>query len=131
MIAARALAALLALSSPALSEEWVCIPDQAAGFKWLNGRWTQTTFNVSDHTYIISSTSPDSYSVTATGSQYPDHRCLGFTESELLCGDVRWSFVFNKTTMRYQEHYGFGYTNGGDSVHNTPFVEIGRCSPLR
>lgn len=131
MIVARALLVALLAASPTYAEEWVCVPDQAAGFKWLNQQWTNTTFNVKTHTYIILKTTLGDYTVTATGNEYPDHRCLGFTGDELLCGDSKWSFVFNKATMRYQEYYGFGYTTGADSVDNTPFIEIGKCSPLR
>ena len=48
----------------------------------------------------------------------------------LICGGIANGFTFSSKTLRFQENYGIGYTNGGDSSANTPYLVIGKCTGL-
>lgn len=136
MIAVRALLTSLLLLTPALGAEWLCVPDQATGFKWIDGAWQDVTFDT-PHTYLIKEV-PEyelggmfvALEVTQIGRANPTHRCPPIVGEQVACGGLGMGFVFNRATLRYQEYYGFGYVDGGDSPENTPAIEIGKCSPL-
>lgn len=50
--------------------------------------------------------------------------------SMLQCRGYPGSFSFNKETLRFQLYYTGGFLDGDALNHDTPYIEIGRCSPL-
>ena len=138
MTAAKAAIALvLALSSPAMSSEWLCVPFKSTGYKWANETWQSVDFNT-PHTFLVAEVPAYPWlggevgiHVTKVGDANPNYRCPAFQGDQIACGGLGMGFVFNRESLRYQELYGFGYIDGSDAPGNTPYLEIGKCSPLR
>lgn len=130
---------LLSASGHALAAEWLCIPDLATGFVFEQGRWQTTSFRTQGKTIVVVEVPPYDFAgrlvgveVTHTGDSFPYHRCppLPADAPHVTCGGLGVGFLFNAETLRYQENYGLGFVDGGDSPDNTPSIEIGRCSRL-
>jgi hypothetical protein len=118
------------VTAHAAGTSYLCIPDMATGFKLENGKWDFARFDVSKDKYLVQQEfEAESYKVVEIGSANPNHTGCLFSGSTMVCGDLYMGFIFNSDVLRYQRTYGFGYVNG-DSVDNTPLVEIGRCSKI-
>lgn len=139
MIVARALLITAILSQPSLGREWLCVPEMSTGFKWMNDRWESVNFNT-PHQYVLAEVEPYEMGtetigleVTEIGKDYPAHRCPPLANIQVACGGLGMGFIFNVEALRYQELFGFGYVDGGeaDGETGTPYLEIGKCSPLR
>ena len=118
-------------------DRYLCVADMASGFYFDSSSksYKQTHFDVRDNKYIVSKSelkyaelelrkvgqkaavylSPDGFS--------PDGGLAYFRNS--FMGEFRVS----KRTGRYIHVYMMGYVTG-DSEGNTPFIEIGKCSPF-
>lgn len=126
----------------ARADEWLCVAQQATGFKWLNERWTQTNFTVEGDSFVVAEVEPHQnfsggetvgVEVTHLGDDYPRHNCPPFfaEDSEgIACGGLGYGFVFNRKALRFQEYYGLGYVDGEDAPGNTPSITIGTCTKL-
>ncbi len=118
-------------------KKWICVANAATGFSYQNGKWVATNFNIKDSRYIVSKkqtiiTKEMIYHVTKVGEEY-GYECDKDSPSEydwIICkgGDFR----FNVNTLRYILAYLVGYTYWpeGDKDSDTPFIEIGTCSPF-
>ena len=119
------------------ADSYLCIPDKSAGFSYSTATktWDYARFDVRDSKYLLKrSDSKWSWSIfgknpflsmTVCTSQSPDTFifCNGFY-------DVR----VNTKSLRFQLVYPIGYTNSyaspSDEGGDTPYLEIGKCSPL-
>lgn len=128
---APAIALLTAFACPVQAENYLCIGDLSTGFFWNGSEWQQTYFNVKADQFVVAI---DGLTVTVTrvGRSAPTHTCelavAGIEQA--ACGGLGYGFVVNFRTLRFQDYYGLGYVNGGDSADNTPSLTIGRCSPF-
>ncbi|WP_353646331.1 hypothetical protein [Mesorhizobium sp. WSM2239] len=91
--------------------------------------------DLTDKIFVLQpSGSPDEYTVNQIGEQTPSHYCPLQRRSDstllLICGGLANGFTFSSKTLRFQENYGIGYTNAGDSRANTPHLVIGKCTRL-
>jgi hypothetical protein len=129
---------LFFVSSTSFAEKYICLADIVTGFRYseTSEKWVQTKF-IADDKYIISESDSESYAfkVVEIGSKYPLANCKeGFNEyGFLFCDD----FKFQKKNGRYIRSYTVGYFNVlpslneiSDSTSDTPFLEIGKCSPI-
>jgi len=135
--------AILLLSRPFLAdaEQYLCIAEKSAGFHYVesSGNWQGTTFRT-DAKYIISKMEgKDSYKVTKVGNKLPLATTeKGFTKTGVIFfeGMVEGEFRFNKNNGRFIYIWALGYYNVSpelnmtDKDSDTPFIEIGKCSPF-
>lgn len=117
------------------AQSFLCVGQLATGFDWLNGRWTVGQSDPTDEIFVLQpSGALDDYTVTRIGDQSPRHYCPLQRRSDstllLICGGLANGFTFSSKTLRFQENYGIGYTNAGDSRANTPHLVIGKCTRL-
>lgn len=132
------LAASLALLAPniqASAETFLCVGELATGLEWSGDEWRIGQIDASRSIFLIQpSGTLDDYIVTRIGDAAPSHYCpvLRRPDSSLLlfCGGVGNGFSFSSRTLRFQESYGIGYTNAGESNANRPYLLAGRCSRL-
>jgi len=123
-------------------EKYLCVAERATGFAYneISKSWENMNFKT-DAKYIISKSNAKGYSfkVTKVGEDNPEFECeKGFNEyGYLLCGEGIGEFKFNKKNGRFIKVYLFGYFNVlpevnkfTDKSSDTPFMEIGKCSPF-
>ena len=143
------LAALVGVlaSGTAYAEGWLCIADQSAGFSYDETRkkWEATIFKT-DNKYLVRRPDPKqgiktfkrklAWEVYKFGNNVPFFGCskeiggLGW----LACSGIG-KFSFHEKALRFMRIYHFGYTHRGtlenpDNNSDTPFIEIGTCTPL-
>lgn len=119
----------------ARAESFLCVGQLATGFDWRNGRWTVSGPDLANQIFVLQpSISFNDYSVTRIGDHEPTHYCPAQRRADstllLICGGLANGFTFSSKTLRFQENYGIGYTNAGDSRANTPYLVIGKCTRL-
>lgn len=130
---------LFLLSGVVSAEQWFCIADKSTGFFYSEETkvWERTTFNIDDSKYIIRKYDkhPDlwPYVVTRVGEGGVYHYCPK---------DFDWSgtlecyhFNFNKNTLRFINYNVDAYYGSQGEISDTasaatPYIEIGKCSPL-
>jgi hypothetical protein len=122
-------------SESAHAQSFLCVGQLATGFAWSKGRWSASQPDVTDKIFVVQpSGSLDDYTVTRIGDREPSHYCSVQRRADstllLICGGLANGFTFSSKTLRFQENYGIGYTNGGDSSANTPYLVIGKCTEL-
>ena len=120
------------------SEEkrWICVADAATGFAYESGQWKVARFDFDDSRYIVAKRTRYSdevmrYAVTKIGEEYGDF-CEGDGPNEygiMRCGDDL-DFRVNVKTLRYLLIYPLGYYTENDETSGTPYMEIGKCSPM-
>ncbi len=131
-----ACAVVLSASSVALAETYLCVGQLSTGFEWRDGNWQTGARNVSDQVFVVqpSTDNGNGYTITRIGDHEPVHYCPTLTRPDasilLICGGLGNGFTFSSKTLRFQENYGIGFTNGGDSNANTPHLTIGKCARL-
>jgi hypothetical protein len=141
--------ALLLASSGARAQEvssYICVTDMATGFRFDQGSktWQQARFNASSK-YIVSrpkERSMFSWELREVGSQDTRGFCKNdFNEvGNLFCDTMGGQFKFSKGTLRFIHTYAMGYWHDQNPLvenkyrskegADTPFIEIGKCSPL-
>ena len=135
---------LLVLVSPIVSwgqTAYICIPSASNGFTVRQGgsKWEITKFRIDDVKKILKknngewkwsrfgeSTVFSDCSDGISEEKKNDFNFAGYLFCDTLSGHVR----INKKTLRYLETYEYGFVEGKDNNENTPFIEIGTCSPL-
>ncbi len=133
------------LTGAALAQQYLCVAEQAAGFSYdkATKEWKNATFKASSK-YLISKADGTwgAFQVTRIGDDSPFIFCKSdFNEASfLLCSAglaAIGDFNFNKTNGRYLYSSPFGYYNVLPEANNitdensdTPFLEIGKCSPF-
>lgn len=145
------------LSSNVAAEiSYLCVSDRAVGFgyeKAIDG-WVEVVFKT-NHKFIVSKSSLNGFTWEAKdiGNKHAHMRCKNDfseggivgndiqTKGDLFCHHAVPSFGqmnMNKNNGRYLQIYPTGYWNDRKSKEgnyinegaNTPYIEIGKCSPL-
>ncbi|QTP59551.1 hypothetical protein HNO53_12990 [Billgrantia antri] len=137
-------ALMIGVSTSANAEDkYICAADSSVGFAYnqLTQTWNNASFN-SEARYVVSEpgeSEESEYVITEIGQQFPDGFCKnGFNEYGFLhCNTIGGSFKFNRNTGRYLLAYHFGYYSVPkedlgtvEEGNNTPYIEIGTCSPF-
>ena len=126
--------------TPAIAQfdSYLCIADQSTGFSFdkTTEQWSATNFNVSENKYIVRRIRirdpADSIFIDWQG-EIPEIICEErINVRSLMCDESNHAdFFFSAKTMRYMKVSSFGYLVPLDQVgDDTPFIEIGKCSPL-
>ena len=133
---------VFSVAAGAVADSYLCIADQATGFKFNKSTktWKATNFNVSDGKYLVARSKDERYAraVTKVGDKRPIAYCdddISGDDMNLGCNSPGlFRFRFSPKTMRFSMIYIAGYVGpfgiGGLEGDNTPFIEIGKCSPL-
>lgn len=123
-------------------EQYLCTADRASGF-WFNKsskEWEHTTFKANSK-YVISKPDDGSsaFVVREIGRDFPNAWCKDtFNEAGfLLCEGIGGDFKFNRKNGRFISAHLLGYFNVvpgvneiTDTTSDTPYLEIGKCSPF-
>jgi hypothetical protein len=134
-LVAAACLSLIVPVAEAHAETFLCVGQLSTGFGWSDGKWQVKQPGVEDKVFVVQpSAADDEYTVTKIGETSPSHYCPVLRPSDgsvlLICGGLGNGFSFSSKTLRFQENYGIGYTNAGDSGANAPYLLIGKCTRL-
>jgi len=138
----------LCVTFPTISfavDAYLCLPHSTTGFKYDKnlGDWKTNNFGNRDK-YIVSKSKLPGYAwkVTKYMKTAPIYVCEeDFNNSGYLFCEETGEFRMNKHNLRYIRTYILGYYNLNVKDDNgkvkpeeegssTPFIEIGKCSPL-
>lgn len=114
-------------------DSYLCVADMATGFSYNKAldKWETANFNVEESKYVVSKSKDKYWQVKQIGkSDYSSsYYCNGgFSEYGFLsCSGLLGSFNMNRINLRYIRIFSMGYYN---NTKDTPFIEIGKCSPL-
>lgn len=117
-------------------ERYLCLADQATGFMRQDGEWQATQFTASLRRFIIRPSDQEgvAYSVEVVGLDVPYYYCAeDFSDGDLLrCdGYLGSAFTLNRKAETFIASSMGAYVVESDKEqHDTPFMEIGRCSPF-
>ena len=135
---------VLLLPMSVSAESFLCTAEHAAGFGFNENtkEWESFKFET-DSKYVVSRTDKNDKFYKWKVVQHRNNRHLlqcenDFTEhGYLLCGKYNlYKFDMNKESMRFLMVYHGGYAvpqayiDDGKEGGDTPFMEIGECSPL-
>jgi hypothetical protein len=121
---------LCILPSLVLAEtSYLCMPDEASGFRFnpYQKSWEPVIFKVAQEKILLKK-SDRGWEWVKFGHKYGS-LCKEMDKS-LQCDIYVGEVLLNRNTLRYIETYMIGYVNGSDNNDNTPFIAIGRCTPL-
>lgn len=127
-------------SGAVYADGWLCIADAATGFSYKNGKWVSTKFNVGDNKFLVSKGEFDVvYNIKEIGEIIGLERCRANDpdkEGWLQCNGVGMKWRINIRSLRYMRSQTIGYViedlreDERLAKAFTPFIEIGRCTPL-
>jgi hypothetical protein len=134
-LALAACLSVLGSVASAQTDSFLCVGQLSTGFQWADNRWQVRQRGVEDEIFVVQpSSNGNDYSVTRIGTESPRHYCPPLRRRDgtllLTCGGLGNGFAFSSRTLRFQENYGIGYTNGADSNANVPYLLIGKCAKL-
>jgi hypothetical protein len=116
------------------AQAYLCIADQAVGFTYDKNlsAWKSTFFGVKDERYFLK-LKDKHWRWSKLGSSV-ESACNDFTSAGTIGCVGTEEVLFNRTTLRYQLYYPFGYiaqmTFESFEGSDTPYIEIGRCSAM-
>ena len=113
---------------------YLCVAEKATGFSFneTTKDWDSTDFFVDDRKYVISKAKAEDYiwSVTKIGINIPTALCkYDFTSAGFIkCSGYSSQFWFSRDRLKYLYTESMGYWSLPNDY--TPYMEIGKCSPL-
>lgn len=117
---------------------YLCVADQATGFKWQAERWSAARFDPVPMKFLLRPIPPTSLDPLAThgvfqmGHASIQILCQPFPtakDNSLLCGYPGFSLQFVERTMRFEYYFGLGYISGDETTESyTPHIAIGKCT---
>jgi hypothetical protein len=131
--------------------KYLCVGDRATGFHFNKAtlRWEQASFNADEKLIVEPLTDAGfqinyKYKVVQVGEDSPLFLCKdGFNEAGYLNCEGGGEFAFNRQNSRFVRTATLGYLTVGvatlppdwkkkvtDATSDTPFLEIGKCSPI-
>jgi len=117
-------------------DRYLCLAEQATGFMLHDGEWQITQFTAELRRFMVWPSSQDgvAYYVEVVGPDVPYYYCAeDFSEEELLSCDgyLGSAFTLNRKAETFIASSMGGYVvDSGAGRRDTPFMEIGRCSPF-
>lgn len=122
------------LAAPVHAESFLCVGQLSTGFRWHDGGWQVERRETSEEIFVVQPSGAADYAVTRVGMRAPEHYCPSLRRGDgslfLICGGLGNGFVFSARSLRFQRHYGIGFTGGSDSNANAPHMTIGKCVML-
>ena len=129
---------LLGISNAA--DGYICVAVKSTGFTYENGEWISANFDVDEKRYLVRKrTDTDEHSDSPwLYGEFGESVLAGqcdepYSTGLMNCRSGTEDFKLNTKTMRYQLYYWVGYVASNDTGvrrRDTPFLEIGKCSPL-
>ncbi|KTD14766.1 hypothetical protein Lgra_0469 [Legionella gratiana] len=109
---------------------YICLPLKATGFKFNKylKSWEASIFNIRDQKMLLKKTIKGWQWLRIgdkSGKNCGEINQYGY----LFCSDTFGQLEFNMKSLRYVETYIRDYVNGDEDV-DTPYIEIGSCSPI-
>ena len=123
-------------SSAFAQETYICIADLTTGFAYnkTTKNWFSTNFDVKDQKYVLSQKNKLWYWKKVGGPESATIECGEFNKAGFLnCNPFGEILSVNKTNLRFSLTNNVGYVSGeflGVEGSITPFMTIGKCSPL-
>lgn len=134
---------MLLLPTIAISDvSYLCVADRATGFGYEKSTgWSNVSFTASSKYLVSKSTRKDTtWEVKTVGQRVPFSLCENdFSENGALICKGLPEIRMNRISGRFLSVYPIGYWSDDMNVKgetrfregaNTPFMEIGKCSPL-
>jgi hypothetical protein len=129
---------LLVLPTAAAAAEnpkYLCIADQSNGFKYDKAlrAWRPAQFDVEGKRYIVKQSGNFIRWDAFGGDPALGSVCMEFQNSGLFTCDGMQRITFSNKSLRYMLVYEIGYVKDSmqaAEVGDTPYIEIGTCSPL-
>lgn len=122
------------------AESYLCVADNSTGFKYDENSktWISVPFKTDSKYLVNKSKKLGSWVIKETGGGTFIQCEKGFNDWGFLrCSGMSFNgdFTMNNETLRFQYVYPFGYVVRAYNEDNkegsiTPFMEIGKCSPL-
>ena len=137
---------------------YLCIAEHSVGFKYEDGSWHESRFDVSDEKFLIKKLETGKYydpyykgykyGIFPLGETNPTHRCekrqfnavTGFSYIcgtgheieifETILGFQIGHIYFSPESGKFVETYNYGYWPEDESSENTPYITLGRCSVI-
>ena len=147
-----AVVALCAMISAAAAVDepssYLCAPDMATGFIFdkTTGQWHGANFRATQK-YVVSrsKTAKSEWEVKEVGSPLPQAFCISnpkWNPQALLCEGPTANFWMDRKNLRYLNVYPHGWWDVGQDVgvehlfgvregDDTPYIEIGKCTPMQ
>ena len=131
---------LMVSTSVFASESYLCIADKITGFKFnkQSKNYEPADFNVRESKYILKN-NDNTWEWKDFGETFSIFTCSTSFSSQgaLICEGFE-TVEFNKNNLRYIKTSTIGYIHVGSKIgkgvvkdgENTPFMEIGKCSPM-
>jgi hypothetical protein len=117
-------------------KKYMCVAESATGFELnpTSSIWEPTKFYVGNLKYLITESKMPGkeLEIKEIGNEfasYYSNRGFNPENSLALFEDEFGEFVVRGDTGRYIRYYRGGYVHG-DKFKDTPFIEIGKCSPF-
>jgi hypothetical protein len=120
----------VAAALPVAAANYICIADETVGFSYnkATNKWQSVNLYIGAEKYTL--TTEDGKRVwKKLGDPLPMRRCQE-TDTYVICDIMIMRVSLNKSNLRYQIIYDFGYVEGNDSPDDTPYIQIGRCSSM-
>ena len=129
-------------SAIAQNDSFLCVADKSVGFSFNKStkEWESTNFKA-EGKYVLSKPSDKAkgWELKEFGSSITDKCAGGFSENGFIYCKGWKDFQMNNKSLRFQIVYAAGYVISeyldlDDGQHAegsvTPYLEIGKCSPL-
>ena len=142
LTATAALTVCSTSSSAVAQDAYLCAADAATGMSYSEAtkQWQPTTFNSADTKYLFRKARDGEkfaaieykWALFPLGSLVPITWCKGdFTETGTIFCPAVVALYLNRNNLRYQLVHQIGYVAPeGREGSATPYIEIGRCSPV-
>lgn len=128
--------------TPALAKNnsYLCVPEDAVGFSFdkATKKWRHANF-IAERKYLLSKHSGEKrgWEVKVIGDSFGTGCERGFNEVGFIECNGLIDFTMNNRSLRYIIVHKYGYVVAEYSNHElfkegslTPYLEIGKCSPL-
>ena len=133
---------LVVASISIAADSYLCVADKSVGFRYneQSKKWVEAIFDVTDVKYIITTSEPlidnekisnRAWAIKNLGDEYPfAYSNENFSNNDSIIIKAGYEFFIDKKSLRYLKVYNQGYWSGKDNNKDTPYLEIGKCSPL-
>ena len=133
---------LICVPRDSYAEGWLCIAEQSAGFNYnaVRKKWESTIFRTDAKFIIRKPIDSDLLKGTWVVAELGDKITWVSCENDvnewgyLYCRGPSRVFNFNTDNQRFMWTYSYGYYSvvrgKKDEDSDTPYMEIGRCSPI-
>ena len=117
---------------------YLCVPDMSTGFLHADGKWQSANFNTSNDKYVLRRSKkgdlrPNSAWVWTefdSTDVYVPCKEEATDNGFVYCYGIGHHVFVNLEVLKYQAYEQSGYVVTDAKYRGTPYIEIGKCSPL-